>query len=56
MEVTLLLLEIILWLFLIAIAIELFMIVCWFAIMIFFTFKEGWKDIKEIVYERKHRT
>lgn len=56
MEVTLLLLEIILWLFLIAIVIELFMIVCWFAIMIFFIFKEGWKDIKEIVYERKHRT
>ena len=56
MSVALSLLEIVLWLFLIAVAIEIIMIICWFAIMIFFLLKDGWKDIKEIVHERKHRT
>ena len=56
MEITLLLLEIILWLFLMAVALEILMIVCWFAISIFFVCKDGWKDAKEDLNERKHRT
>ena len=56
MSVVLSLLEIILWLFLMAVALEILMIVCWFALSIFFVCKDGWKDIKEDWNERKHRT
>lgn len=56
MSLALSLINFVIFLFFVAVSIELFMIICWFAIMIFFTFKDGWKDIKEIVHERKHRT
>lgn len=56
MSVALSLLEIILWLFLIAVILEILMIVCWFVLSIIFVIIDGWKDIKEIKHERKHRT
>ena len=44
MSVALSLLEIILWLFLIAVILEIFMIVCWFALSIIFVFIDVWKE------------